>query len=416
MRLSVLREDGLGTGWSCLVFLVALFAIWSRLPSAFSHPQFFAEDGAVWFEQAYNLGWIHSLMLPQAGYMQLFPRLIAGVTLLFPLLWAPLITNIVGAIVQALPVVVLLSRRCANWGPMPTRLVMAAAYLLLSNASEIHVVITNAMWHLTLVLALLAFGNPPKSWIGRAVDIVLFTAGALTGPFCLILFPLTLIYWWLRRTEWTAFLLLILEIGAIVQAEVIYYGRTGPPAQPEAAAPLGAHAVELLRIFAGDVILNSVIVREGWRQPALLLAAVAVAGIAIWIVCWRWTTVPMRLFFLFAFLLLGVSLRDPRSTDLSARLIRIEHADDLRYWFFPSLSFLWALAWCATDTRTRIMRYVAVPILLLATAYSLRHWEYNAWTDQHYSAYVEKFERARPGEAITFPLTPDRWTMTLVRR
>ena len=66
------------------IFVAALFAIFTRLPGALLHPQFFAEDGWVWYEQAYNLHWLRSLFIPQAGCLYIFPRLVAGISLLFP--------------------------------------------------------------------------------------------------------------------------------------------------------------------------------------------------------------------------------------------------------------------------------------------------------------------------------------------
>ena len=75
--------------------------------------------------------------------------------------WAPLIMNLAGALIQALPVTALLSRRCAPWGPLPVRMAMAALYIAIPDAPEIHVVLTNAMWHLALLQALLAFSASP---------------------------------------------------------------------------------------------------------------------------------------------------------------------------------------------------------------------------------------------------------------
>jgi hypothetical protein len=122
-------QEGLGFGWQVVVFLAVLVAIFSRLPGALLHPQFFAEDGWVWYQQAYNLHWFRSLGITQAGYLQTLPRLVAGVTLLFPMQWAPLIMNLAGAVVQALPVTALLSRRCTPWGPLPVRMLMGVIYV-----------------------------------------------------------------------------------------------------------------------------------------------------------------------------------------------------------------------------------------------------------------------------------------------
>jgi hypothetical protein len=49
-------QEGLSFGWQVLAFLAALTAIFSRLPGTLLRPQFFAEDGWVSYQQAYNLG------------------------------------------------------------------------------------------------------------------------------------------------------------------------------------------------------------------------------------------------------------------------------------------------------------------------------------------------------------------------
>jgi hypothetical protein len=156
-------HDGLSFGWQVLVFLAALAAIFSRLPGTLVHPQFHAEDGWVWYQQAYNLGWLRALFITQAGYFQTLPRLVAGATLLFPMQWAPLIMNLSGAVVQALPVTALLSRRCTSWGPLPLRMLMSVIYIAIPNAPEVHIVMTNAMWHLAVLQALLALSVPPSA-------------------------------------------------------------------------------------------------------------------------------------------------------------------------------------------------------------------------------------------------------------
>jgi len=72
------RRDGLSTVWQWVVFALVVIALFSRSPSLFTHAQFYAEDGTIWFAQAYNLGWLHSLTLPQAGYLNTMPRLAAA--------------------------------------------------------------------------------------------------------------------------------------------------------------------------------------------------------------------------------------------------------------------------------------------------------------------------------------------------
>ena len=188
-------RDGLGTGQQLLAFALATIALFSRRPSLLTHAQFYAEDGTLWFAQAYNLGWLHSLLLPEAGYFNTMPRLAAGVALLVPLQRAPLVMAIVGLLIQALPVPLLLSSRLRNWAPLPTRLLLAVIYVAMPNTREILIVATNTQWHLALAALLLAIASSPRTWLGRAFDIAVILAAAFSGPFCILLAPIALLFW-----------------------------------------------------------------------------------------------------------------------------------------------------------------------------------------------------------------------------
>src|ERR1039457_6643827 len=96
------------------LFACAILA--ARRPDAIFHSQFWAEDGHVWFADAYNLGWWQALFQVHTGYFQTFPRLGASLALLVPLSLAPLLLNLLAIAVRALPVNLLLSARSSAWG------------------------------------------------------------------------------------------------------------------------------------------------------------------------------------------------------------------------------------------------------------------------------------------------------------
>jgi hypothetical protein len=405
-------QEGLSFGWQVIIFLLTLIAIFTRLPSLLLHPQFFAEDGWVWYQQAYNLHWLRSLGIAQAGYMQTLPRLVAGLALLFPMQWAPLIMDVAGAVIQALPVTALLSSRCPTWGPLPVRMGMAALYLAIPDAPEIHVVLTNAMWHLALLQALLAFSVPPSSWRGRVSDIALFAIGGITGPFCILLLPLVVMYWWIRRQGWTLVVLSVMSLGALIQVLSILHTVKRP------GAPLGATPVRLLRIVAGSIFIDGMVGSGGphLRIPLLILALVG--GVAVFIWGWRCAPLAVRLYFIFATLVVIASLRDPLLLPGgTARWEVLANAMGIRYWFFPSLAFLWSGAWCATGGSTRLARFAGLSVLLLATMGAVRKWTYPSWPESHFSSDVERFNKLNPGEHMFFDIyDPGGRTMELIKR
>jgi hypothetical protein len=404
--------QGVGYAGQLVIFLAGLVLVFSRLPGALLHPQFFAEDGWVWYQQAYNLHWLHSLAMPQAGYLQTLPRLVTGVVLLFPMQWAPLIMNLAGAAIQVLPVNALLSYRCASWGPLRLRIVMAVLYLAIPNAPEIHIVLTNAMWHLAVLQALLAFSVPPVSWRGRVSDIVLFTIGSVSGPFCLLLLPCVAVYGWLRRYRSTATVLGLMGVGAGVQLLTMAHAVRTP------GAPLGMTWVRLLRMVAGNVFVNSLTGGGGayLRIAWLLLAAAGGLTIIAW--GWRNGTLALRLYIVFAILALAVSLRDPLLLDHSApRWEVLGHVSTIRYWFLPSLMFLWCGACSAVQGRAAAVRWAGWGVVLLSTIGIAHKWVYPPWPASHYRAEVEHFQTLQPGEHMFFAIyDPGGRPMELVKR
>jgi hypothetical protein len=63
-------QIGLRAWQHAAVFLLSCIIIISRRPDMIFRPQFWAEDGIVWFAQAYNEGWRHALFRTQVGYFQ----------------------------------------------------------------------------------------------------------------------------------------------------------------------------------------------------------------------------------------------------------------------------------------------------------------------------------------------------------
>src|SRR5215471_1172458 len=95
------------------IFLASLFILFLRRPDALLNAQFYAEDGARWFADAYHVGW-RCLFLPESGYLQTVSRLIGLFCQLFPFALVPLVMNLFALFFQILPINILLSERFAD--------------------------------------------------------------------------------------------------------------------------------------------------------------------------------------------------------------------------------------------------------------------------------------------------------------
>ena len=412
-RLNAL--EGLRTRWLIASFVFAALLIVLRDPSLFTKPQFWAEDGKVWYAQAYNEGWLYSLTQPLGGYLNTLQRLGAGAALLVPFRWAPLVMAFEGLLFQALPVPILLSARCRNWAPLSFRVLFALVYIGIPDAREVHVLCTNCHWHLAVAAALLAFAAAPRSFFARVFDIIVFIIAAVSGPFGIVLTPLLLVFWWIRRQRWSLVLFSIVAAGSIVQLFLLRDLKT-----VRYARFLGATVARFIRILGGNVFLGALrgSTPYGYKYSLLICFAALLVGLALIVYCTRRAPLEVRLFFLFCFGLLAASLRapllPPTPFPLWEAILRVA---SIRYWYFPSLIFLWSLLWCACYASSRVFRASGVLLALVLVQGIVRDWRIPPFVDLHFPEYAAQFEAAPRGTVVKIPLNPPpAWFMELTRK
>ena len=412
-RLAV--REAFSPAGQVVVFVLAALAVVSRNPLLFTRWQFYAEDGAIWYANAYNGGWLHSLTLPAGGYLNTLQRVGAGLAMLVPFRFAPLAMVVFGLLWQCLPVTILLSARCRRWGSLSTRMLFAALYLAVPHAREVHVVLTNSQWHLALVLPLLLFAAPPRGRMGRVLDGLLFALAGFCGPYGIPLVPGGLLFWYLRRQRWTLVQCGLLAVGVVVQGAVLLRGG-GARTQ----AVLGASVGYFLRLLGGNIVMGSIFGAFPWsvRAPYGLLLGFALLGMAVYAYCLRRAPVELRLFMLYCLLLLASALHSPLATTASLLPVWAVMAKghSSRYWLFPMLALLWGCAWCFQAAPARAFRFVGGAVLVLTCAGIVQDWRYPSYPDAHFQASARRFATAAAGARVDVPETPAGWTMVLYKK
>src|SRR5665811_919818 len=185
-----------------LFFIFAFFILYSRRTEVLLNPQFWGEDGAAWFANAYNFGVWKSLFLVQDGYFQTLSRIVAIVSLVFPIVLAPLIFNFSALIIQVLPASFFLSSRFDGLLPsFHSRFLIASFYLFLPNTAEIQGNITNVQWFLALLafMILIASRSDRKSW--KIFDLFFLILAGLSGPFSIFLLPIAFLLWFNQKQK-----------------------------------------------------------------------------------------------------------------------------------------------------------------------------------------------------------------------
>ncbi len=363
---SPLRQ-GHRIAFHAIIFLTAFLIVFSRRPDAVLHAQFFAEDGKVWYHDAYQFE-LYSLLLPYAGYLHTLTRLIALLTLFFPFSLAPLVVNLCAMTVQILPVNVFLSSRFSNLG-IAARSLAGFLYLALPNSHEIDANISNIQWHLGLLACLLLLARPASTRGWRFFDGIVLVLISLNGVMGIVLVPLAVILWWRRRNLWPGMPFVPLVPGAVIQAFTVLLSRSRP------RGPDGASFARFISIVGRQVFLGSLVGKRTLDELVIrysagalfLVEVIAIAvGLGLLLYALRYGPTELRLFILFAAAVFALCLMRPllAPPDQLQWDFLIRPGDGNRYFFLPMLAFLASLFWMVADTavpRNALSCGVAAP-------------------------------------------------------
>ena len=401
-----------------IAFSVAFLIVCSRRPDAILNAQFYAEDGGVWYPEAYNYG-LHSLFMPHAGYLNTLIRIVALIALQFPLSLAPLVMNLCAIVVQILPVNLFLSSRFSSI-PLKMRLLGSFMYLAIPNSAEVHANITNVQWHLALVACLVLLARPASGRGWRIFDGAVLVMISVSSPLGILLVPVAAVMWWKRREKWSAYSLALLVPGALVAGLIALLSHQRP------VATIGATFSRFAAIFGRLVFLFSLLGKssQDWllKLHDLHHAEVfaTVAGLAVLLYALRYGQTELRLFILFAYAVLALALVTPLvgTPDLpNWELMCGPGIDGERYYFLSMLAFMASLVWMAGRRATpRVLRNFAVALLLLFPIGVCQDWNYPAFEDLDFSYHAAEFEQAPSGTKIVIPINPNSaWNLELTK-
>jgi hypothetical protein len=412
------EEESPRTWWLHLgVFAFACLTVIARRPGSVLNPQFYAEDGRVFFQDAYNTGWWSSLLRPYGGYFHAVPRLGAALALLVPLSFAPLMLNLIAIVGQALPASLLISRRSARWGGLRYRCILAATYLVLPNLSELGTNITNVQCFLALSGFLLVVASGPRTVLGRIFEFLFLLLFGLSGPYCIFLLPIAIFQSWKLRGRWNIFQASVLAATAGVEAwALLILDHTGRPHYS-----VGTSVVWLLRILGGQVYLGvllgtNILASMRGNGMSLFLVALALACTVLVAVCAVRASVPMKLFLMFSLFIFAASLVSPMLPARPGYTLweLMAQAWGSHYWFFPNLAFAWTLVWCI-HARPDILRIAGGFLSFFMAIAIMRDFRQPPLADLKFQQYVRQFEAAPPGEEVHIPINPANWSMWLIK-
>jgi hypothetical protein len=407
-----------GYAFYFLSIIVSLLILYTRRPDAFTNPQFWAEDGRVWFAQAYNQGIIYSLTTPEAGYFQTISRLTAIFSQYFPFDYAPLIFNLVAVTAKIFVVQFILSKRLTNFLPaLWMRIFAAFFYLAIPHSYETHANLTNAQWHLALLSCLIIIAAPPVTQIWKVFDFAVISIFALSGPCCLLLLPVALIKYYVEKNSWILILSIVIAGGCLLQGvSLLIFDRPSH-------APLGANINLFLRILGGHLFVSSIFGENGylwtidrpfWKDGVAII--INLLGLALIIYAFLKTNLELRLLTVFSFLIVVGAFISPAVSDKIPQWEIMRYPTiGSRYWLIPIFCFVLLLFWTARKAENKFMRWTATALLVLSPIGIYQDWQYPPFIDLDFPKYASEFNNAATGSEVIIPINPN-WDMNLKKK
>jgi hypothetical protein len=379
---------------TCGVILVA------RRPDAWRSPQFWAEDGTVFFAQAWTFG-ARAIALPYAGYLHVLPRLIAWGAVQFDPLRAPLLFHL-GAAGLTLYVA---ARTQSPRMPFERHAGFALAVVLVPDAFEVLLFLSNVQWVLAGGLLLLLLSRDAARPRERVHDALAAVLLGLTGPFSVALAPLFAWRAVQRRTRASVTLAALVLATAAAQTWLIV--RTPGAASDKTVATEALLAVPGMRVgaslFVGQFVPPDYPLGAETALGVGLLALVALLAARrgagrierVWLAC--------------GFLaLLASALYRCRFV-----LLDLRHATFGARYFFPlQLTFIWLVLATTMEPRRWLAR-MAIVAAIWMLAINVGRLREPALSDLHWPQTAAPLRR---GAAAEIPINPPGWSFSIPAR
>lgn len=402
---------------------VVTAAIVLRRPDALFAAQFWAEDGMVWFSEAYAQGGFAAALHPQNGYFQTVSRVAAWVATMVPMVWAPVVTNMVALVVQVLPVALLWSRRWDTVVPSVTvRLILTLWYVVLPNMGEVHGNITNTHWFLSFYMVLILASPVARSGATRIHDAFFVLLSGLSGPFSIVIAPIAVMIAWQRRmsSRFPAILAGVVCATAAVQtASVMFTMDVG-----RSHAPLGASIQVLIALLGAKIFAPLVgghdAVRETFRTLPLAALAAAVGSTIVGLALWRGPAV-LRAIIVFACLTLSAALASPIVSIDGAQwpLMGTSWRTGSRYFVMPMVTVVASCVWVFADAvrRSRFGLAIVMGILILiGIGIGIGEYHISPYKDLQWRQHAAACQQQPVGTTCEIPINPGKpWYVRIAR-
>lgn len=390
--------------WPMLATLLAACVIlFIRKSDAFINPQFWAEDGTVFFAGQFNHG-LKAIFIPYNGYLHLVPRLIAAFCSIFlPYVYHPFAYNLLALLITLAVITSIFSRRLPF--SLQQKVLMAlATVLMVQGGGEIYLNITNLQWIMVLLLLLTAIKSPPdprngsikRQWTADLTVVILI---GLTGPFIVLLLPVYLLMAALRRNRHSLTLLVTAGLAMAVQCNFM---ATSSPHAPNTISQFFSPEQAIPMVIGHRLFSQWVLFGFSYDNisPVLLCCLLACTWVLFIVTACRERQLRWPIL---CFLFLHIIVAASALYRFGEGLIFLIQINVSRYFFIPLLMLTWCMIMLLASQFVW-QRRLAIVVLACVLACSLQtYFIANPWPDLNWQAHASAI---KPGKSVSIPINP----------
>mgnify|MGYP001626234650 CR=1 FL=1 len=397
-----------------IYLIVFIFLIVLRRPEAIFHPEFWAEDGVFWYQQAYNIGF-SSIFTPENGYLQSISRLVALISQPFPISFAPAIFAISALVIQAAPIAILLSKRFDDIIKSKyARIIICLIYVIVPNSFEPNINLTNAQWHLSLVLFLLIVSDSCKTSIIEYATIIV---SSLSGPFSILMSPIIVFEAYSKYRKRSIIKYVIALSCSFIQLLFLIVSM----AKTRSTENLGASIKGFATIFVNNIFIGGTFGRL--EKPFVLtidnhVYAIFVFFFVIFFMAFVLGDKIYKEFVFFSAAIIGTALISPMVslTQPQWPLMETIGAGD-RYYVIPIIAMNIGFLVLAFNKKI-IIKLMGITMLSIFFLSAPSNFLYNNSPYENIGFYREAvlFSKSRRGTTVKFNESPPEWNFSLTKK
>ena len=401
-----------------------------RRPDRLLRPQFWAEDGALYFRDQLLLGFGPALAKLYTGFPYLLHRLVAWAATPFGIAQAPLVYNLAALTVAALSLALFSLPHFRHlvhndWLRALFCLTLAAA----PDAREITIIMTNMHWYLGIAALFLALMRLPRSRGGLALVLALYGLCLFSSPVAIISVP----FWLLRflravlvRRHPAQLLAPLGVVGAVVALDAVSTRNLG------ANVAMRFDPTAFTNIVAGRVVTQALLGEVWTRKLGQLfgfpffyaLTALAIVALVALSLAVRGRNLPVLLICAYALVaslaitLLGRSEWNDFAQQVGTLFLLQAGrwtGDGGRY-FFIGLSMVYLALFATLDRLRPVVARGAVGgalavvlVVALAPSFRIPPLPNLAWPEQ--AARLEAKRATNDRGPLLIPISPYGWTI-----